>query len=116
MKTSLKRSKFPQFKEISLNLRTLVARVISGRLYDVLSAKVLEELNWHLLEQRRKYNKLMFIYKVQHKELQKSTISLFSVGNNTKYSLRSNKINCALQKPTTNYIKKSISYSGANLE
>ena len=39
--------------------------------------------------------------------------SMFKTSNNKNYKLRSNALDFALPKPTTNYLKKSFSYSGA---
>ena len=39
-------------------------RVITGSTYDIRSSDLLEELNWKSLEERRKYQKSIFIYKI----------------------------------------------------
>jgi hypothetical protein len=39
--------------------------------------------------------------------------TFFRFSNNEKYDLRNNGINFQLDKPKTNFLKKSISYSGA---
>jgi hypothetical protein len=38
---------------------------------------------------------------------------MLSLSNNEKYQLRSNGLNFQLDKPRTNFLKKSFSYSGA---
>ena len=38
--------------------------------------------------------------------------NMFNVNNNSIYNLRSNNTDYALQKPSTNFMKKSIAYSG----
>ena len=40
------------------------ARVITGATYDIRSSVLLEKLNWKSLEERRKYLKSVFIYKI----------------------------------------------------
>ena len=40
---------------------------------------------------------------------------MFNVTNNTNYNRRSSKVDFALPKPNTNFMKKSISYLGAKL-
>ena len=40
------------------------ARVITGSTYDIRSSDLLEKLNWKSLEERRKYLKSIFIYKI----------------------------------------------------
>ena len=39
--------------------------------------------------------------------------NLFQIANNPNYDLRSNGNDFLLQKPKTNYMKKSITYNGA---
>ena len=41
--------------------------------------------------------------------------SMFNVADNKNYSLRSNNTDYSLDKPKTNYLKKSISYSAGRL-
>ena len=41
--------------------------------------------------------------------------NMFNVSQNTHYSLRSNEIDFDIQKPNTNLMKKSTSFSGAML-
>ncbi len=74
---------------------------------------IFRELNWQSLPNRWEKNKLMFMHKVKSNELLASMNNLFQVANNTNYDLRSNGNDFLLQKPKTNYMKKSITYNGA---
>ena len=40
---------------------------------------------------------------------------MFELSNNGNYELRRSNLNYALQKPNTNFLKKSISYSAGRL-
>ena len=55
------------------------------------------------------------MYKIRNNELPECLTSMFKTSNNKNYKLRSNTLDFALPKPTTNYLKKSFSYSGAAL-
>jgi hypothetical protein len=55
------------------------------------------------------------MYKIRNNDIMESMTSMFNVSQNTHYSLHSNKIDFDLQKPNTNFMKKSISYPGAIL-
>jgi hypothetical protein len=46
-------------------------------------------------------------------ELPENLMDLFEIKNNINYNLRSNGNEFTLQKPKTNFMKKSISYNGA---
>ena len=96
-------------------MQNRAARVITGRPYDISSSTALRELNWQPLANLREQNKAKFMYKMRNNELSEFMTNMFNVTNNTNYNLRSNKVDFALQKPNTNFMKKSISYSGAKL-
>ena len=53
------------------------------------------------------------MYKVKNSELPESMNKLFEIANNKIYNLRRKDNDFLLQKPKTNYMKKSISYNGA---
>ena len=53
------------------------------------------------------------MHKVKSNELPASLNNLFKIVNNQNHNLRSNGNDFLLQKPKTNYTKKSISYNGA---
>ena len=89
------------------------ARIITGRPYDIPTKEIFRELNWQSLPDRWEKNKLMFMHKVKSNDLPASMNNLFQIANNTNYDLRSNGNDFLLQKPKTNYMKKSITYNGA---
>ncbi len=89
-------------------LQNRAARVITGRTYEVSSKYVLNELNWQPLRQRFRRNKSIFMYKIKNDSMPQSLTEMF------KIRIFNNK-NFALQKPETNFMKKSISYSAAFL-
>ena len=91
----------------------LQERINIGRPYDIPTKEIFRELNWQSLPDRWEKNKLMFMHKVKSNELPASMNNLFQIANNTNYDLRSNGNDFLLQKPKTNYMKKSITYNGA---
>ena len=96
-------------------MQNRAARVITGRPYDINSSTVLRELDWQPLANRTEQNKAEFMCIIRNKELSECMANLFNVTNNTNYNLRSNRVDFALPKPNTNFMKKSISYSDAKL-
>ena len=103
------------YKNNCKKMQNRAAKVITGRSYEVPSADVLKEIGWQSLEDRRKFTKLIFMHKVKCKALPDTMTSMFNVNNNSIYNRRSNNTDYALQKPNTNFIKKSIAYSGASV-
>lgn len=91
----------------------MAGRIIAGKSYDIRPAEILNEVGWQPLDERRKYNKAMFIHKIRRNELPDSTIIMFNAVNHSNYSLCSNNLNYTLLKPNTKFIKKGISYSAA---
>ena len=85
--------------------------MITGRTYEVSSKDVLNELNWQPLRQRFRRNKSIFMYKIKNDSMPQSLTEMFKIRENQIYDLRSNNKNFALQKPETNFMKKSISYT-----
>ena len=55
------------------------------------------------------------MYNVKHSNLSKPMKDMFEISNNEFYNLRSNAVDFHISKPKTNFMKKSISYSGASL-
>ena len=96
-------------------MQNMAASVITGRSYEINSSDVLKELRWKPLEDRRKQNKAIFMHLVRNNNLPESMTSMFKLSNNMNYNLSGNEVNFDVQKPHTNFMKKSISYSGAIL-
>ena len=94
-------------------MQNRASRVITGKSYEFRSIAIIRELNWQLLVERREDNKAVFMYKIRKGEYLENISNLFKVANNQTYRLRNNNFDYALDKPKTNFLKKSISYSGA---
>ena len=94
-------------------MQNRAARVITGRSYETPSSEVLRELDWKPLIDHWEKNSLVFMYKAKRNELPENLMDLFEIKNNINYNLRSNGNEFTLQKPKTNFMKKSISYNGA---
>ena len=96
-------------------MQNRAARVITGKSYDVRSKDILQELSWQPLMERWGNNKAIFMHKVANGEYLEKISNLFVVKNNDNYNLRNNGIDYTLEKPRTNFLKKSISYCGAKM-
>ena len=94
-------------------MQNRAARIVTGNNYDIPSKDLLHQLNWKMLEKRRGNKKALLMYKVKNGVAPESIQNLFVTSDNQDYSLRSNLINFRLDKPKRNFMKKSISYSGA---
>ena len=92
------------------------ARVITGRTYETSSKDVLKELimSWQPLIQRFKRNKLIFMHKIKNDSVTQSLTEMLKINENKIYNPCDNK-NFVLDKPKTNFMKMSISCSGAHL-
>ena len=55
------------------------------------------------------------MHKVANGEYLEKISNLFVVKNNDNYNLRNNGTDYTLEKPRTNFLKKSISYCGAKM-
>ena len=62
-----------------------------------------------------KFKKAAFMYNIKHNNLSKPMKHMFEISNNEFHNLRSNAVDFHIPKPKTNFMKKSISYSGALL-
>ena len=92
-------------------MQNRAARIITGKSYEIRTSELLKELNWQTLEERRESGRFTFMFNVKNQEAPENMAKIFS--NNEKYDLRNNGINFQLDKPKTNFLKKSINYSGA---
>ena len=59
--------------------------------------------------------KTIFMYKIKNNKLSECMTSLIKRSNNKNYNLGNNEVYFAIPKPNTNFLKRSISYSGVNL-
>ena len=95
-------------------LQNRAARIISGKTY-IRSCEILADLGWQPLAERMKFKKAMFMYNIKHNNLNEPMKNMFEISNNELHNLQSNAVNFHVPKPRTNFMKKSISYSGALL-
>ena len=56
------------------------------------------------------------MYNIRHNNLNKPMKDMFEISNDEFHNLRSNAVDFHIPKPKTNFMKKSISYSGALME
>ena len=96
-------------------LQNMAVRVITRSGYDINASFILNNLNLDNLCLRRKKIKAGIMFKILVKSDAPSYLqNLFSI-RGTGYNLRNSEIKLSLPKPRTNYLKRSLSYSGAVL-
>ena len=93
-------------------LQNRAARIITKFSFDTNSDHLLSTLNWERLSIRRKKQKTLMMYKTMNGLTPKYLQRLFAQSY-SNYNLRNSEGKLALPKPTTNYLKRSFSYSGA---
>ena len=81
---------------------------------DVGSNDLLNQLKWDTLVTRRKKQKAILMYKSLNNLTPEYLHDMF-VLRNSNYSLRNSDKLLTLPKPRTDYLKRSFSYSGAQL-
>ena len=96
-------------------MQNRAARVITGRSYEVRSETILQESAWQPLIENWKENKAVFMYKAKNGKYLTTITDIFSVKNNENYNLRNNDCDFSIKKPKTNFLKKSIGYSGEKI-
>ena len=94
-------------------MQNRAARILTGSSYDVPTTDLMRQLKWQTLEDRRDHKKALLMHKVKNGTAPDLIKNLFNICDNQNYSLRSNLNNFKLDKPKRNFMKKSISYSGA---
>ncbi|XP_068675405.1 uncharacterized protein [Montipora foliosa] len=95
-------------------LQNRAARVITKSPFDASSNHPLSTLSWERLSLRRKKQKALMMYKTMNDLAPDYLQSLFSQ-RHSAYNLRNSEGRLTLSKPSTNYLKRSFSYSGAML-
>ncbi len=82
--------------------------------YDIRSAEILEKLGWLTLEHRWHLNKALLMYKIANNDAPMYLTSQFSKRSQMHdYNVRGSQVNFSLPKPSTNFMKNSLAYSGA---
>ena len=92
-------------------LQNRAARVITKSPFDASSNHLLSTLSWDRLSLRRKKQKALMMYKTMNDLALEYLQSLFSQ-RHSAYNLKNSKGRLTLSKPSTNYLKRSFSYSG----
>lgn len=95
-------------------LQNRAVRVITRSSYDANTCALLSCLQLDNLYIRRKKLKAQLMFKILKGDMPLYLQSLFSI-RNTEYNLRNNQFKLSLPKPRTNYLKRSLCYSGALL-
>ena len=97
-------------------LNNRAARVITQTGYEVRSSDIRNQLGWSTLDERRQNHKSIMMYKVLNGIAPAYLKRYFSYGADTsRYFLRGSGVNLSLPKPNTDYMKKSLKFSGAKL-
>ena len=95
-------------------MQNRATRVITGKLYNTRISDMLNMLHWQPLANRRKFNTVLFMYKIKNNQLPETLSAIFRINRNESYRLCNNYINFMLPKPKTNFMKRSISYSAVS--
>ena len=95
-------------------LQNRAARIITKSPFDTSSDHLLSTLDWERLFLRRKKQKALMMFKSMNGLAPEYLQSLFSQSRSV-YNLRDSEGKLTLPKPSTNYLKRSFSYSGAVL-
>ena len=95
-------------------LQNRAVRVITRSPYDASANPLLDSLHLDNLSLRRKKIKAKITFKILKGDAPAYLQNLFSA-RGTGYDLRNSKIKLNLPKPRTNYLKRSLCYSGALL-
>ena len=92
-------------------------RIISGANYDINSADVLESLGWQTLEERRKRNKSILMYRILNNRVAPNLKEQFTSISDVQvnYNLRSSSTDLLVPIPKRDFLKRSFKYSGAKL-
>ena len=93
-------------------LQNRAARVITTSPFHASSNHLLSTLDWERVSLRRKKQKALMMYKTMNDLASEYLQSLFSQCHSA-YNLRNSEGRLTLFKPSTNYLKRSFSYSGA---
>ena len=97
-------------------LQNRAARIITRSGYEVRSTEILSSLGWCDLETRRNRQKSAVMYKVINGIAPDYLQELFVPVNEAhNYNLRFSDMNVKIPQPHTEYLRRSLSYSGARL-
>ena len=104
-------------KEKLQRFQNRAGRIISGANYEINSADVLESLGCQTLEERRKRNKSILMYRILNNRAAPILKEQFTRSSDLpeNYNLRCRRTDLILPNPKRDYLKKSFKYSGAKL-
>jgi hypothetical protein len=94
-------------------LQKRAARVITNSSYDIRSHEIFDNLKWEPIEVTFTKREQIMTFKALRGIAPTYLTELFTTNNNNIYSLRSNNRKLYLDKPKTNFLKRSFSYRGA---
>lgn len=95
-------------------LQKRAARVITGASYDIRSKEIFALLKWEPIENILKKREITMTFKALKKQLPEYKSDMFSIRHNANYHLRvNNDRKLYLNKPNTDFMKKSFSYRAA---
>ena len=96
-------------------LQNRAARIITNSPYEVRSYKILNKLGWDNLEMRRNKQKSTLMYNIVKGNAPISLKDLFVRSKELhEYDLRSSAVDLKLPLPHTEFLKRSLSFGGAN--
>ena len=97
-------------------LQNRAARIITRSGYEIRSKDILTKLKWNDLESRRVQQKATLMYQTVNDENNSNLNDIFSsVSSTHHYNLRDSNVNLKIPKPRTEFLKRSLAYSGPTL-
>ena len=94
-------------------LQKKAARVITGASYDVRSNEIFRKLDWMPIHKNLSIRENIVTFKALTANSPNNLTEMFNFCSNERYNLRSNFCQLSLEKPNTNFLKKSFSYRAA---
>ena len=91
------------------------ARVITGASYDVRSNEIFRKLDWMPIHKSLSIRENIVTFKALTANSPNYLTEMFNFCSNETYNLRSNFCQLSLEKPNTNFLKKSFSLERQNL-
>jgi hypothetical protein len=100
-----------------LKMQKQAARITAGSTYEVRSKNIFNILHWEPIETTLKKREMIMTLKALQGQLPECMTNIFKICLNDMYPrdypLRSNNCKLYLEKPKTDFLKKSFSYRGA---
>ena len=94
-------------------LQNRAARIITRSGYEIRSTSILSLLNWSNLESKMTQTKANMMFKIVNGAAPNHLQEMFSFVNEShSYNLRNSDVNLKIPLPRTEYLKRSLAYSG----